>query len=79
MFLQWVENHQLVFETAFVWEERGIPKWTDLPRLDAEEILRLAKAFTHREVLDGERIVSQGVVQMGRVVDASEIWRELTS
>ena len=42
------------------------PKWTDLPRLDAEEILRLAKAFTHREVLDGERIVSQGVVQMGR-------------
>ncbi len=42
--------------------------WTDglvSPlRLDAEEILRLAKAFTHREVLDGERIVSQGVVQM---------------
>eukprot|EP00434_Breviolum_minutum_P032437 symbB.v1.2.028684.t1/scaffold3057.1/size64513/2 len=29
-------------------------------KLDAEEILRLAKAFTHREVLDGERIVSQG-------------------
>ena len=36
-------------------------------RLDAEEILRLAKAFTHREVLDGERIVSQGVVQMGKL------------
>ena len=43
----------------------GLMGWLVSPlRLDAEEILRLAKAFTHREVLDGERIVSQGVVQM---------------
>jgi len=29
-------------------------------KLDPEEILRLARAFTHREAADGDRIVSQG-------------------
>ena len=56
-------------------------------KLDAEEILRLARAFTHREVADGDKIVSQGeegselfFIEAGSVsVRAGEEEREITT
>lgn len=37
-------------------------------KLDAEEVLRLAKAFTLREVADGDHIVSEGGAPTGAPV-----------